>query len=535
MKHIKCISAALLALAILASLFSCSASNEEGQYYGDNDGYSKFYFDLDASEQEIPAEVAAELARKLAAEAGEKIEDMEEYITENHGKIVENPFIKVSENAVSTFSADVDTASYSYFRKLVNSGYTLDNLIDYAGSSIRTEEMINYFSYDYKKPSGGELFGVNFEISNCPWNSEAALLRIGLAADDKVTPRGNNLVFLIDISGSMDSTDKLGLLKIAFTYLTEQLGDNDIVSIVTYAGGEEVVLEGCEGNRGDKIIKTVNSLNASGSTNGEAGLKMAYQIAKKYYIEGGNNRIIMASDGDLNVGINSAAELKSFISEKRDEGVYLSVLGFGTGNYRDEKMETLANNGNGVYYYIDGEAEAEKVFGKDLIGTLYTVADDVKLQLTFDPEYVDSYRLVGYENRLLKAEDFEDDTKDAGEIGAGHTVTVCYELKLTDRAMSAGAWMKLAVRYKNPEETESLLNEYKIGQKDYTSSPSEDFKFITAVTKTAMLLHRSRYLGNAGIEDVLEILNTVDLAADSYKAEFRSLIEVLAARGGGGR
>lgn len=443
---------------------------------------------------------------------------------------IENNFISASEAPVSTFSADVDTASYTYFRKMVNgTGGNLSSIIELTKGAIRTEEMINYFNYNYVGPAQGELFGVNASISDCPWNGEAVLMCLGLKAATVLPEGGNNLVFLIDVSGSMGATDKLALLKTAFSYLTGQLTERDVVSIVTYAGKEEVVLEGCEGNLDEKIQRAVNSLVASGSTNGQAGLQKAYDIAKKYYIAGGNNRIIMASDGDLNVGISSPEQLKEFVAEKREAGIYLSVLGFGTGNYRDANMEALAQNGNGVYYYIDGESEAEKIFSSDLLSTLYTVAEDVKLQITFDPKYIDSYRLVGYENRLLAEEDFNDDTKDAGEVGAGHSVTVCYELKLTGQAAGKGDWMKLAVRHKNPGKSESILREYSIGSAEHTQTPGDNFKFICALAEFSMLLRRSAYLGDIGVGDILKDLEALDLDGDYYKSEFREIVRSLAA------
>ena len=299
------------------------------------------------------------------------------------------------------------------------------------------------------------------------------------------------------------------------------------------------MLTGCPGNKTQKILSAVRNLEASGSTNGQAGLEKAYSLAADYFIEGGNNRIIMASDGDLNVGISSADELKKFVETKRDQGIYLSVLGFGTGNYRDSNMEALADNGNGVYYYIDGEAEAEKIFGQDLLGTLYTVAEDVKLQITFDKTFVDSYRLVGYENRLLEKEDFEDDTKDAGDVGAGHTVTVCYELILTEAAESAISrtgedavaeqqqWLSLAVRHKAPGENESQLNEYSIGNEQFGDA-SDDVKFMCAVIETAMLLHESEYLVDISLENIISSLDELDLSDDIYKEEFRELLKKLA-------
>ena len=390
--------------------------------------------------------------------------------------IKENPFINTEDNNVSTFSADVDTASYAYFRKLVNMGYGVSELID-SGTAFRTEEFINYFKYDVASPEKKELFGVHTELVPCPWNAESMLLRLTLQAEQAEPAEGNNLVFLIDVSGSMSSQDKLPLLKRAFSYLVGNLGAKDKVSIVTYSGREEVVLEGCNGLDSTAIMNAINSLTASGSTNGEAGLTKAYQIAEANYIEGGNNRIIMASDGDLNVGISSESALTAYIEDKRDQGVYLSVLGFGTGNYKDSKMEALADNGNGIYYYIDGESEAEKVFGTDLLGTLYTVAEDVKLQLTFAPDKVQSYRLVGYENRMLNKEDFEDDTKDAGEVGASHQVTVCYEIKLHEaQSDNESPILTLAVRYKNPGQSISRLNEYPMGFEICKQEYSEDIR-----------------------------------------------------------
>ena len=442
--------------------------------------------------------------------------------------VVENPFIATAENNVSTFSADVDTASYSYFRKLVNQGYKLDQLLATA-KSFRTEEFINYFDYDVRQPGDGELFGVDAEFIDCPWSASTVLLRMTLQAETAVESSGNNLVFLIDVSGSMYQTDKLPLLQKTFSSLVDQLTARDKVSIVTYSGKEAVVLDGCAGNERDRILNAINSLSAYGSTNGQAGLERAYEIAAKNRIEGGNNRIIMASDGDLNVGISSEEQLKAFIEEKRAAGIYLSVMGFGTGNYQDAKMETLADNGNGVYYYIDGESEAEKVLGSDLLGTLYTVAEDVKLQLTFDTRYVSSYRLIGYENRVLNKEDFDDDTKDAGEVGAGHQVTVCYELTLNEGArMATEAWLKLAVRYKNPGETQSLLNEYELGATNLSATVSEDMKFLSCLIQTVMILHQSRYANGATLEGILETLNSLDLTAHPDRAEFRALIDKLA-------
>lgn len=439
---------------------------------------------------------------------------------------VENPFINTAEQNTSTFSADVDTASYSYFRKLVTYGYGFDQLKN-GGNNFRTEEFINYFKYDVAGPREGELFGVHTEMSPCPWNSETMLFRVTLQAEQAEVTGGNNLVFLIDVSGSMSSQDKLPLLKKAFSYLVSNLDGDDTVSIVTYSGREAVVLDGCNGLDSTAIMNAINSLKASGSTNGEAGLTMAYQIAEKHFKADGNNRIIMASDGDLNVGISSADQLTSYIEEKRDQGVYLSVLGFGTGNYKDSNMEALADNGNGVYYYIDGETEAEKVFGTDILGTLYTVAEDVKLQIEFNSEAIKSYRLIGYENRVMDNEDFENDKKDAGEVGASHQVTVCYEIKLGQQTPGADTIMTLRVRYKNPGESLSLLNEYKLGDEIINAEPTADTRFITAVIETCMLLHGSEYADDITLDGILEDLDALILE-DSYKEEFREIIRNLA-------
>ena len=448
---------------------------------------------------------------------------------EGGNTFVENPFVSTEKNNVSTLSADVDTASYTYFRKLVNSGYSWQELSRYS-SNFRTEEFLNYFKYTAEQPDENELFSVNPVLLPCPWNGNNVLLTMTLQAADATPTEGNNLVFLIDVSGSMASQDKLPLLKKAFSYLTDQLGENDTISIVTYSGKEAVVLDGCAGNKTQTILDAINSLRASGSTNGEAGLQKAYQLAEKHRIEGGNNRIIMASDGDLNVGITSESQLKNYIVEKRNAGIFLSVLGFGTGNYRDEKMETLADNGNGVYLYVDGEAEAEKIFSTDLFANLYTVAKDVKMQVTFNTKYVSSFRLIGYENRILNEEDFTDDTKDAGEVGAGHQVTVCYELSLTEDAMNEGAnWLELAVNYKLPEDSASVFpNLYNIGYGDYQRAPDADRTFMIAVIETCMLLHDSKYLPDGfDLDNILHSLNALDLSDHPEREEFRDLLAKL--------
>ena len=445
----------------------------------------------------------------------------------------ENPFEKTAESPTSTFAADVDTASYTLLRKLAASGYTAEELKRQIQSNpLRTEELVNYFDYSYAAPGEGELFGQTASIVKSPWNEDTYLMVLGLATQVMESKGANNLVFLIDVSGSMASADKLPLLQNAFGTLVSALDERDTVSIVTYSGKESVVLEGCPGDRDEQIMAAINSLKASGSTNGESGLRMAYELAAEYKNSDGNNRIILASDGDLNVGISSPEELKTYISEKRDEGIFLSVLGFGTGNYRDDTMSALAQNGNGVYYYIDCAREAEKVLGTDLLATLYTVGKDVKLQLTFDATYVSEYRLIGYENRMLATEDFNDDEKDGGEVGAGHTLTVCYELKLTDQATGDGGstadWMTLAIRYKKPDETDSNLTETKLGGSLLTDTPSADTQFVAAVIETAMILNGSAYNAAAvDLETVYGQLAALELGDDADKVEFRAMIEKL--------
>ena len=512
MKHMNRLCAGLLALLTLFLLVGCSAPNKsdvDGMYNGPN-GYPS-----------IPGEDAVDTVLP-GDENGNEGEE---------GAWRENPFIATNEQNVSTFSSDVDTASYAYFRKLVTGSRYGWETLQRSHESFRTEEFVNYFRYESVQPGEGELFGVTTQIVPCPWNENTLLMRMTLQAAQPAVTVGNNLVFLIDVSGSMQSADKLGLLKDAFSYLTESLTANDVISIVTYSGSERVVLEGCPGNDTQRILQAINGLQAYGSTNGEAGLTRAYEIAERYRIEGGNNRIIMASDGDLNVGISSQSELTAFVSQKRATGVYLSVLGFGTGNYRDSKMEALADNGNGVYYYIDGMSEAEKVFGSDLLGTLYTVAEDVKLQVTFDPAYVSSYRLIGYENRILNEEDFEDDTKDAGDVGAGHRVTACYELTVNaQRALTEDAdWLTLAVRYKHPGDTVSLLNEYGVSRADFSQTADGEMLFIASVIQAVMLLHGSSYADGVTLEGILETLNGLDLTAYPDRDEFREMLGLLAA------
>lgn len=467
-----------------------------------------------------------------------------EWNTEEYNSINELGYKSVAIEPLSTFSADVDTASYSNLRRMIEDGYSPDEI---PAGAVRIEEMLNYFSYDYDLPDGEEPFGVTVLMGDCPWNEDARLLQIGLKTQeiDFSEAPDSNLVFLLDVSGSMYSEDKLPLLQKSFALLVEELSEKDRVSIVTYAGHDEVVLEGVSGDRKQTIIDALEALEAYGSTNGSAGIETAYGLAEEYFIEGGNNRVILATDGDLNVGITSESALEKLITEKKKSGVFLSVLGFGTGNIKDNKMETLADKGNGNYAYIDSLREAKKVLVEEMGATLVTVAKDVKLQVEFNPAYVKGYRLLGYEDRILAAEDFDDDTKDAGEIGAGHTVTALYEiipvgsgqeipqteLKYQAQGTSAGVengeWLNLKIRYKDPESEQSKLCSYPVTEDVYMRHPTEDFYFAAAVAEFGLLLRDSEYKKDASYENVRWLLKQVDTEADGYKDEFELLVRKL--------
>lgn len=545
MKNAKKFIAIILAAMMLLTLASCNASPDKEGYYGgntSNGGYNGGYNNDNnfapggnyvQSDDAVHGEMESPSYEAPSEEADMESADCEILPSESPTEpspiiqILENDFTKTAEQAISTFSADVDTASYTYLRKLTSVGYKFDQLKATAGRAIRTEELVNYFSYNYSAPKNGELLGKNVTISKSPWNNDTMLLTIGLKAPEAEVEVQNNLVFLIDVSGSMSGDDKLGLLKKAFSYLTENLDKNDRVSIVTYAGNERVVLDGCEGYRKADILNAINNLQSGGSTNGEAGIVKAYELAEKHFIAGGNNRIIMASDGDLNVGIRSPEELTNLVAEKRDSGVFLSILGFGTGNFRDDNMSALAQNGNGVYHYIDCEAEAERIFTEKLLSSIRTVAKDVKLQITFNPDAVAEYRLIGYENRLLNTEDFADDTKDAGDMGSGHTVTVCYEIKLTDTTANVDSFATIAIRYKQPDGIKSELEEYNVTKAHLTSTPDKEQQFVATVVEFSMLLRGSKFANKetTTLENLISRLEALNL--DNEKAELLDIMKKL--------
>lgn len=462
--------------------------------------------------------------------------------TEEYNALEESGFKSVKSSPISTFSADVDTASYTNLRRMIENNLSIENI---PAGAVRIEELLNYFNYDYKLPGDGEPFGVTTVIGECPWNEDAELLQIGLKTEeiDFSEAPPSNLVFLLDVSGSMNSADKLPLLQSAFTMLVDELTEKDRVSIVTYAGSDKILLEGEKGSNKTEITEVINNLQAGGSTNGSAGIETAYRLAEENFIEDGNNRIILATDGDLNVGATSESDLKELVTEKRESGIFLSVLGFGTGNLKDNKMEALADNGNGNYAYIDSRGEAKKVMVEEMGATLVTVAKDVKLQIEFNPAYIKGYRLIGYENRILATEDFDDDTKDAGEIGAGHMVTALYEIVPVEskqeipetdlkyqegtEGIENGEWATLKIRYKEPDGDESVLKEYTITEDTYTAEPNEDFYFAAAVAEFGLLVRDSSYKGMSSFKGIENLLDKVNTEADDYKDEFAYLVKKL--------
>ena len=507
-------------------------------------GYDGMIVNSPQMAEDVDFDMANSYATADTAEAPADETASQDWNTEEYSALEEAGFKAVANDPLSTFSADVDTASYSNVRRMIEQGYSMDEI---PTGAVRIEEMLNYFTYDYDLPKKDEPFGVTTMIGDCPWNEDAKLLQIGLKTQeiDFGEAPDSNLVFLLDVSGSMRDDDKLPLLQKSFSMLVEELGEKDMVSIVTYAGSDRVVLAGESGDNQARIIEAINALEAGGSTNGAAGIETAYALAEKYFIEGGNNRVIIATDGDLNVGVSSESDLKELVTEKKESGVYLSVLGFGTGNIKDNKMETLADCGNGNYAYIDSIGEAKKVLVEQMGATLVTVAKDVKLQVEFNPAYVKGYRLLGYENRALATEDFDDDRKDAGEIGAGHMVTALYEIvpvdsgqeiaetelkyqnNKSDTGVINGEWLNLKIRYKEPDADESILKEYPVTQEDYTDKPSEDFYFAAAVAEFGLMLRDSEYKGDASFENVRALLKKVDTDEDDYKDEFVYLVKKL--------
>jgi Ca-activated chloride channel family protein len=472
-----------------------------------------------------------------------KDEESNKFNTEEYSKIIENQFQNPKNAPLSTFSIDVDKASYANSRRMIESGQ-----LPYK-DAVRIEEFVNYFDYEYPNPTGEHPFSIITEVSSCPWNPENQLVHIGIQGKkldyDKLSP--SNLVFLIDASGSMSDNNKLPLLKSSLKLLLNELGERDRIAIVAYAGAAGLVLPSTPATDKSKIIKALDDLEAGGSTAGGEGILLAYKVAKDNFIKEGNNRIILATDGDFNVGVSSTSELVRLVEEKRKEGVYLTLCGFGMGNYKDDRMEEIAKNGNGNYFYIDNINEAKKVFVKEMRATLFTIAKDVKIQIEFNPNKVQAYRLIGYENRMLKDEDFNDDKKDAGELGAGHTVTALYEiipvgiksdyLKSVDalkyqnnqntNVSNSDEMMTIKFRYKRPSEDTSRLISHVLKSKiEKLENTSDNFRFSASVAEFGLLLRESEFKGKANYNQVISIAkNSKGKDNEGYRAEFIRLVE----------
>lgn len=468
------------------------------------------------------------------------------YFDESYDNIVENKFFTVKDDPLSTFSIDVDPGSYSNVRRFLNLGQLPP------ADAVRIEEMINYFHYEYPQPDNGDPFSINTEISDCPWNHNDKLVLIGLQGKKIATENlpAANLVFLIDVSGSMDEPNKLPLVKASMKILVNQLREKDKVAIVVYAGDAGLVLPSTKGNEKTKIKDAIDGLNANGSTNGGEGIKLAYKIAKENFIKGGNNRIILCTDGDFNVGPSSDDDMEKLVEGQKNSGVFLTVMGFGMGNYKDSKMEKIADKGNGNHAYIDGLSEAQKFLISEFGGSLFTIAKDVKLQVEFNPAKVQGYRLIGYENRMLNKEDFNNDKKDAGELGSGHTVTALYEvipvgvksdflikvdpLKYQSNEVPLSKpshldeMLTVKFRYKAPDGEVSRLIEHPVTDKQIpVNKTSDNFRFAASVAEFGMLLRNSEFKSASSFYSVLNLARKArGNDEEGYRAEFIRLVEV---------
>ena len=458
--------------------------------------------------------------------------------TEEYDSPEENTFVAAITNPISVFGADVDRASFTNIRRMLN------NSRKPTPGAVRIEEMINYFDYNYPAPKNDCPVEISAQVSDCPWNNKHKLMRIGLQAQNIETENlpPANLVFLIDVSGSMDDENKLPLLVRSFKILIDGLRPQDRVSVVTYSGNVNPAIEPteCNDEGKQKIITYLEGLKANGYTNGNQGLEKAYQMAEKHLIKNGNNRVILATDGDFNVGPSSNSELKQFVENHRDKGVFLTVLGFGMGNYKDSKMQTLADYGNGNYAYIDNISEAKKSLGTELWGTLYTVAKDVKILADFNPAKVKAYRLIGYENRVMAAEDFRNDKKDAGDMGSGHSVTALYEIipansdekidniqseyTVPQNIKKSENWATLRFRYKNPNDSTAKEKDFPVLKTAYTQNPDENFKLAATVAQFGLLLKDSKYKGNANYKDLITQAQNLKSDKNGYVDELKVLI-----------
>lgn len=473
----------------------------------------------------------------------EEVGKADDFNTEDYDNIVENKFLAATQNPLSTFSIDVDKAAYANVRRFLEGGS-----LPPAGA-VRIEEMINYFRYDYPQPENDVPFSVNTEISSCPWNTQHKLVHIGLQGKEIATENlpPSNIVFLIDVSGSMEDYNKLPLVKASMNMLVDKLRETDKVAIVVYAGNAGLVLPSTSGNNKNRIKEAVDNLEAGGSTAGGEGIKLAYKTARENFIKNGNNRIILATDGDFNVGVSSDDELVRLVEQERKSGVFLSVLGYGMGNYKDNKMQQIADKGNGNHSYIDNISEARKVLVSEFGGTLFTIAKDVKIQVEFNPQNVQAYRLVGYENRILAAEDFNDDLKDAGELGSGHTVTALYEIipvgvkdeftksvdplkyQSNDKKIVPNTTeiMTIKLRYKNPDSDVSKLIIHPVfnNSKEFTGT-SDNFRFSAAIAEFGLLLRNSEFRQHSSLKQVISLAKSAKgIDEEGYRAEFIRLVQ----------
>ncbi len=520
----------------LLNIFACNTSQDSGK------GLKK---EIVVEEYSLnqPADAMMREVSKIPSIISDSDEGDPKHNTEEYDKIVENEFLDAKSNPLSTFSIDVDNAAYSNVRRMLNNNQMPDK------GAVRIEEMINYFTYDYPQPTAKHPFSFNSEISECPWNKENKLIHIGLQGKrlDYQDLKPSNLVFLLDVSGSMKNANKLPLLRKSLKLLLNELSQNDKISIVVYAGAAGLILPPTNASEKEKIIDALDKLQAGGSTAGRAGIKLAYKTAKEAFIKNGNNRVILATDGDFNVGTSSTSTLVELIEEKRKDDIYLTILGFGMGNYKDGRMEQISNAGNGNYFYIDNIKEAEKVFVKEMRANMFTIAKDVKIQIEFNPAYVKAYRLIGYENRVMAKEDFDDDKKDAGELGAGHTVTALYEIVpansnwevrtadnlkyqttvLNENANVNNEIMTIKFRYKPPKSDKSIKLEYPIANEIVELSlTSDNFKFSAAVAAFGMLLRDSKFKNNATYDMVSDLAKKgIGSDVNGYRAEFISLVK----------
>ncbi len=487
---------------------------------------------------QAPPATSMEAPDELMVSDFEVMEELpyEDFNTEEYSYIKENNFHIALTEPLSTFSIDVDNASYSNLRRFISYNQLPPK------DAVRIEEMVNYFEYDYADPKGKHPFSITTELSSCPWNEENKLLHIGIQGKklDYNDLRPSNLVFLIDVSGSMNDDNKLPLVKRSIKMLVNNLSESDKVSLVVYAGAAGVVLEPTEATKKDRIFKAINRLEAGGSTAGGAGIQLAYDLAVKHFIENGNNRVILATDGDFNIGASSSGELVRLIEEKRKSGVYLTICGFGMGNYKDSRMEDISNAGNGNYFYIDNVREAEKVFVKEMRANMFTIAKDVKIQVEFNPTKVKAYRLIGYENRVMENQEFDDDTKDAGELGAGHSVTALYEIvtgsgkletsssryvkNVPSELASSNEIVTLNLRYKPIEEEKSVLIVEHIKDKSIDwNKTSDNFRLSAAVAGFGMLLRDSEFKNTLNYAQIQAMVPRKE--SDLERGELLSLIK----------